>query len=159
MRVVAAKLSVEDAKAVAQYKARAAEAAEYCLAAKADAAMQWNPANLDVALQFQRLLEQATWELDDIHRLLNNFETGRFHDNVVQWQLHRTVEHFAALVHRAAQSHGTERGSPLIHRLPTVFARILPPPSSPSRLTASCPPETHEHTAHTPQPSSRRHRQ
>jgi hypothetical protein len=110
MRVVAAKLSDEDAKVLDQCKARAAEAVEYCLAMKADAGPRWNPANLEAALQFQRVLEQPVWDVDDVHRLSNVFVTGRFHENVMQWYLHRVVEHFVKLVHEAARKEN--RGEP-----------------------------------------------
>jgi hypothetical protein len=107
MRVVAAKLSDEDAVVLQQCKARAAEAVEYCLAMKADAGSRWNPANLEAALHFQRMLEQLVWEVDDVHRLCDAFVTGQFHENVVQWSLRHTVEHFVILVNRAARGGGS----------------------------------------------------
>jgi len=83
------------------------QAVEYCRAMNADAGTRWNPANLDVTLQFQRVLEQPVWDIDDVHRLSNTFVTGQFHENVVESSLRHTVEHFVGLVHRAARGGDT----------------------------------------------------
>src|SRR5437870_5488589 len=99
MHVVAARLSEDDAQVLQQCKARAAEAVEYCRAMTPDAGAGWNPDNLEVALQFQRVLEQPVWAVDDVHRLSNAFVTGQFHENVVESSLRHTVEHFVGLVH------------------------------------------------------------
>jgi hypothetical protein len=103
MQVLTAELSESDATILAQCKARAAEEVQYCRAMKSDAGTRWNPANLEAALQFQRILERDVWDVDDVHRLSNELLTGNFHDNVGHWYLRRAVEHFVDLVHRAAQ--------------------------------------------------------
>jgi hypothetical protein len=108
MRVVAAELSEADAGAIEQCRARAAEAVDYCRAMKADAGARWNPANLEAAMHFQRMLEQPDWDVDDVHRLSNEFATGDFHDNVVHWSLRRAVDYFVELIHRAAWKGNTD---------------------------------------------------
>jgi hypothetical protein len=73
-------------------------------AMKTDAGKRWNPANLEVALQFQRMLERDVWNVDDVNRLSNEFVTGDFHDGYGHWCLRRAVEQFVNLVHQAASN-------------------------------------------------------
>jgi hypothetical protein len=102
MQARAAELSASDAILLERFKERAAEAVTYCRAMKTEA-RDWNPANLEAALDFQRLLEQDVWDVDDVHRLSNEFVTGEFHDDVAHWSLSQTVKLFTDLIHRNAR--------------------------------------------------------